>query len=95
MQMPTVIISPVGEGRVVPLGIGDVKFYREQRVSFHIFAETACLRDNLVDLFILNDETCVQIFDCDQVIADGSGSLDCNGAINSQLTYQDFCNSWH
>lgn len=94
MQMPCVIISPVGRGDIEAIGIGESCVWRKQDVSFHIFTEDACIRNNLVDLFILNNHKCVNIYDSDQVIIDGSGSLDCNGQINSGLTYPELCEGW-
>ena len=94
MQMPTVIISPVGRGSFGPIGLGECGGWRFQDISFHIFTEDACVRNNLVDFFVLNDEKCVNIYDCDQVIIDSSGSLDCNGDIDSGLAYPDLCTNW-
>lgn len=68
-QLPLIIIEPVGEGRKLPNELGDFKTRRVQNVHFHVMAADQWLRDNLVDLLILQTDRCLPLFDIDAAMA--------------------------
>lgn len=79
VQFPCIIIQAAAKGTKEPAHLGGAMVYREQDVQFHILAEDSVMRDNLLDLVLLQGDRCIQLFDIDAAAAALDMPLDNNG----------------
>lgn len=69
VQLPFILIEAFGDGVKKPFGLGDFRLIRQQDIHFHVFAADQCMRDNLVDLLLLQADKCIPMFNIDDAAA--------------------------
>lgn len=95
IQLPALIIGAVGTGELIPYGLGELGCSkRRQDVVYHIITEDKCMRDKMVDWIILQDEQNLLLYNPNLVRFAADQPLDCNGAINSGLKFQELVDNY-
>lgn len=94
VQMPCIILDGFNRGGVRGYGLGAGCIFREQVIKFHVLAETKCDRDRLLDILVLQSQTCTDLFNVDDAAASGDLPLDCNGFYVGTKTYDQLLDDY-
>lgn len=94
IQLPALIISALGNGELIPYGLGRGCVKRRQEVIYHVITEDKCVRDKMVDWILLQDQTKLDLFNPNLARFAGDNPLNCNGTINSGLLMQDLVEAY-
>lgn len=83
MQMPAIIIEPIGRTSSKPFEIGGLTQFNKQDVLFHIVCEDRYNRNNLADILHLQKEKTIILYDSSKVYNNGLYPLDDRGMVVS------------
>lgn len=88
LQLPCIIFETIPRGKSTAYELGSLTTIRDQDVLAHIYTESDTQRKMLVDIFKLQEEKMIKIFDSKIVSSSGLYGLKSNGNINpSGLNY--------
>jgi hypothetical protein len=83
VQLPAVVIETVPRRKSSGYELGASSLQVKQDVLFHILAETRWERNQLLDIFSLQNDKDIWLFDSDQITIDGTFPLDYRGMLVS------------
>jgi hypothetical protein len=92
IQLPAVVIEAVPRGGLNNRGyeIGSEALIASRDIKFHILAENRFDRNNLMDIFNLQSEYNIVLFDTNDLTASSDYPLDYRGMLTGTKMYPDF-----
>ena len=90
VQLPAVIIESVPRGTSKGYELGSSSKEASRDVLFHIYAENGSDRNNLMDIFNLQTERQIPLFNSNDVIDAGAWPLDWGGSLVNSIGFPEF-----
>jgi len=82
VQLPAVIIEPIARSDNKPFRLGDKSLIIEQDLLFHVLSDQPRDKNNIVDIFRLQEDRTIWLYDTNEVIKSGVYPLNFNGSKN-------------
>ena len=90
VQLPAVVIETVPRGVSRGWELGSNSKEASRDVLFHIYAETRGDRNNLMDIFNLQNDRQIPLFNTNEVVANNGWPLDYRGELVGSAGYEEF-----
>jgi hypothetical protein len=87
--MPAVVIESVPRGTSRGWELGSNSKEASRDILFHIYAETRGDRNNLMDIFNLQTDRKIYLFDMNQVVANNAFPLNYQGELVNLINYEN------
>lgn len=94
VQLPLIIIEAFGEGGRLPYELGDIKVKRVQDIYFHVLTADQAMRDNLVDLLVMQGDRCYPLFNVDDAMVACDINLYNYAGVADNLSYPHLLNKY-
>jgi len=82
VQLPAVVIEPIARSDNKPFRLGDKSLIIEQDLLFHVLSDQPRDKNNIVDIFRLQEDRTIWLYDTNEVIKSGVYPLNFNGSKN-------------
>jgi len=90
VQMPSVVIKVVPRGTAGGYELGSHSLDVNREIMFHILTEDDNMMNNLMDIFNLQTDKSIWLFNINKIIEDNQYPLDSNGDLVNSNVYPDF-----
>lgn len=90
IQLPTIIVEPINRSDFKGYELGSTKYWANQSVLLHVFAENYIEKNNIVDIIRLQKDKNVRLYDISKVVKNKIYGLNRDGSknINGQNYHQ-------
>jgi hypothetical protein len=82
IQLPAIVIEPVARSNSKPLQLGNISQIVEQDLLFHILCDNNKDKNNIIDIFRLQKDRIIYLYNTDNIVKDGAYSLNYDGSKN-------------
>jgi len=82
IQLPTIIVEPISKSDFKGYELGSTKYWANQSVLLHVFAENYVEKNNIVDIIRLQKDKNIRLYDLSKVVKNKIYSLNPNGSKN-------------
>lgn len=82
IQLPTIIIEPLSRSDFKGYELGSTKYWANQSILFHIFAENYTEKNNIVDIIRVQKDKNIRLYDINKIVKDKIYQLNPNGSKN-------------
>ena len=89
VQLPAVVIEAVSKATSEGAELGNGSLRISQDVLFHVIAEDSFMRNNLLDIFRVQKDKTIWLFNTNAIVAAGAWPLDSVGNIANSNVYPD------